>query len=254
MGDHLFDSIARYQGRRAWGRVLDAGAGPHSTGWIAGLDHDGWLGVTADRHMETRIRDALGDRLDARGGLVRGDWADETLLHGQVFDTVFADYLLGAVDGFAPYFQDRLFARLRRHVGERLYVVGMAPILGGEGSEQEAWLQRLVQLRDACILLAGHRTYREYPQAWVHRSLAHSGYRIAEAWALPIVFRERFVNGQLDVARRKLVLVKDRALVAALTARIEACREEGLALVARLDGLRCGTDYVVVAEPVAPGV
>ena len=247
--DSLFNSMERYQADRPWGRVLDAGAGPHSTGWVAGLAHQGWAGVTADKHMAVRIRDALGPERSASGALVLGDWTDPALLHGERFDTVFADYLLGALDGFAPYFQDRLFARLRRHVGQRLYVVGMEPIQGIDGTEQEAWLQRLVRLRDACILHAGHRCYREYPQAWVERSLAGAGYRVADAWASPIVFRERFVNGQLDVARRKLVLVRDPGLVAALETHIEALRDEGLRLVERLDGLRCSADYVVVAEP-----
>jgi hypothetical protein len=249
--DSLFTSIERYQGRTPWGAILDAGAGPHSTAWVAGLDAPSWCGVTADKHMAVRIRDALGSRLDARGELLLGDWQDESLLHGVVYDTVFADYLLGALDGFAPYFQDRLFARIRRHVGRRLYVVGMEPILGQDKTPQEAWLLRLVQLRNACILLAGHRCYREYPQTWVHRSLALSGFRVAEAWASPIVFRERFVNGQLDVAKRKLVRVKDQELVRALHDRIDALREEGLALVQQLDGLRCSADYVVVAEPIS---
>ncbi len=248
-GDRLFDSIIRYQGREPWGRVLDAGAGPHSTSWVAGLDSQGWCGVTADRAMRTRIQDRLGDRLDARGSLVQGDWTDPALLHGQRYDTVFADYLLGALDGFAPYFQDRLFARLRPHVAGRLYVVGVTPILTEARTEPSDWLKSMVRLRDACILLAGHKTYREYPQDWVLRTLEASDFRVEESWALPIVYRERFVNSQLDVALRKLVLVKDEALVQALTAQIGTLRDEGLALVARLDGLRCGADYVVVARP-----
>ena len=248
-GDRLFESMERYQGRRPWGRMLDAGAGPHSTTWIAGLDTRGWVGVTAATHMETRNRDAMGSSLDDRGRLVRGDWSDPTLLHGERFETVVADYLLGALDGFAPYFQDRLFARLRPHVAGRLFAVGMEPILGERGSDAETYLRRLAALRDACILLAGHRCYREYPQTWVIRSLENSGYRVLDSWAIPIVFRERFVNGQLDVALRKLVLVRDKGLVAALTHHIEALREEGLALVQVLDGLRCGADFVVVAEP-----
>lgn len=32
---------------------------------------------------------------------------DENFLKGRVFDTVLADYLIGAIDGFAPYFQVR---------------------------------------------------------------------------------------------------------------------------------------------------
>jgi 2-polyprenyl-6-methoxyphenol hydroxylase-like FAD-dependent oxidoreductase len=43
-----------------------------------------------------------------------------------------ADYLVGAIDGFSPYFQDRAFPRLARHLapGGRMYVIG----LGGGGN------------------------------------------------------------------------------------------------------------------------
>jgi hypothetical protein len=30
MGDILFKTIERFQGTKAWGRILDAGTGPHS--------------------------------------------------------------------------------------------------------------------------------------------------------------------------------------------------------------------------------
>jgi len=43
---------------------------------------------------------------------------------------VIADYLIGAVDGFAPYTQEQTFKRLKRHMksGARLYIIGMQPI------------------------------------------------------------------------------------------------------------------------------
>lgn len=37
--------------------------------------------------------------------MVIGNWQDENFLKDRVFDTVLADYLVGAIDGFAPYFQ-----------------------------------------------------------------------------------------------------------------------------------------------------
>lgn len=37
--------------------------------------------------------------------MVIGNWRDENFLKDRVFDTVLADYLVGAIDGFAPYFQ-----------------------------------------------------------------------------------------------------------------------------------------------------
>ena len=42
-----------------------------------------------------------------------GNWVDPNLLKGAQYDTVLADYLLGAIEGFAPYYQPYLFKRLR---------------------------------------------------------------------------------------------------------------------------------------------
>jgi hypothetical protein len=144
--------------------------------------------------------------------LIAGNWTDPLLLHGEVYDQVLADYLLGAIDGFAPYFQDRLFARLRPHVGQRLYVVGLAPYPepGDDPGGQLIW--EIARLRDAAILLAGHRCYREYPLDWCIRHLESSGFRVEEALAMPIVYRERFINGQLDVVLSKLPLLADPGL------------------------------------------
>ena len=55
---------------------------------------------------------------------------DEDLLEGKKYDTILADYLVGAIDGFSPYFQDQIFERITSHLnpGGRLYVVGLQPI------------------------------------------------------------------------------------------------------------------------------
>lgn len=45
-----------------------------------------------------------------------------------MFDVVIADYLVGSIDAFAPYFQDKIFERLKPHVGKRLYVTGAEPL------------------------------------------------------------------------------------------------------------------------------
>ena len=44
------------------------------------------------------------------------------MLAGETFDVVIADYLVGSIDGFAPYYQDQIYARLRPHVTKHLYV------------------------------------------------------------------------------------------------------------------------------------
>ena len=78
-----------------------------------------------------------------------------------------ADYLIGAVDGFAPYTQDLVLERLRNYLapGGRLYIVGMEPIPEHAMGPAEV-ITEVRRARDACIQLAGHRPYREYPLAW----------------------------------------------------------------------------------------
>jgi len=38
-------------------------------------------------------------------------------------------------------------------------------------SSAESIMVETTRLRDACILLAGHRAYREYPMTWTERML-----------------------------------------------------------------------------------
>lgn len=47
----------------------------------------------------------IGFSVKAPDEIVVGNWRDEQFLEGRVFDTVLADYLVGAIDGFAPYYQ-----------------------------------------------------------------------------------------------------------------------------------------------------
>lgn len=180
--------------------------------------------------------------------LVVGNWTDEALLAGERFEVVLADYLLGAVDGFAPYFQDRLFGRLRRHVGDALYVVGLEPMPDQASDPGAQIILDINRLRDACILLAGHRCYREYPMDWAVRSLESSGYRVESAERVPILFGERYVRGQLGVCERKLAHFGDRALAERMGEVVAALRARALAALAR-GPIRFGADYVVSARP-----
>src|SRR5262245_58157890 len=125
--DSLFSWIEKLQGAAPWGSVLDAGSGSHSLNWIAGLPVRSWTAVTGDAAGAKRLHEEMGARCRPVDRIVAGNWTDPLLLHGEVFDVVIADYLLGALEWFAPYFQDRLFARLRPHVGARIYVVGLEP-------------------------------------------------------------------------------------------------------------------------------
>ena len=105
------------------------------------------------------------------------------------------------------------------------------------------------RLRDACLLLAGERPYREFPLIWVLGQLERAGFRIIQTRRFPIRYRERFVNGQLDMCLRRLERLQDDTLADALRGRVEALRERALSKLEADDGLRHGHDYVIAAEP-----
>lgn len=245
MGDTLFDHVTALQGDRPWGAVLDAGSGRHSLTWIASLATSRWAAVTADPDMAAVIP-------RGRPGLDRvvlGDWTDPSLLGGEVFDTVLADYLLGAIDGFAPYFQDQLFARLRPHVGGRLYVVGLEPVTFRPETPDERLVAEIARARDATLLLCGERCYREHPVDWVQRSLAASGFRVISARTFGNVFGRRWIDGQIDMCTRRLARLPDPALGHAMGEYLRDLRRRATAHVAAHGGLRAGADHVVAAEP-----
>lgn len=248
MADQLFNTVERIQGDRPWGSVLDAGTGVHSLRWITGLETTRWTAITGDARRETRLLKEKGVPIRMGDRVLTGNWTDPTLLHGEVYDVVIADYLLGALEGFAPYFQDRLFERLRPHVGGQLYVIGLAPYPPAD-SEGSHLIWEIARLRDACILLAGHRCYREYPMDWVVRAMERAGFTVQEATAMPILYGPRFINGQLDVCARKLPYFKDRALAQSMDAHITALRVRALEHLEQSRHIRFGEDYVIAAVP-----
>lgn len=245
--DALFAHVATLQGSRPWGRILDAGTGSHSLQWIAGLPSESWTAVTGEPGRAQSLSNELAARRRQGDRILAGNWTDPLLLHGERFDVVIADYLLGAVDGFAPYFQDRLFRRLRPHVAGRLYVIGLEPYPDAPDTPAGRTVVEIARLVNACILLAGHRMYREYPLDWVLRSLEASGYRVEEARSFPIIRGPRFIEEQLAVCKRKLPYMEP-ALARHLEGVIERLRSRALAQCEVDRGLHFGEDYVVACS------
>lgn len=246
----LFAHVERLQGERPWGSVLDAGTGVNSMRWVLGLETERWTAVTGSPGHGAQVRDALDGRDRPDDRLLVGNWLDGDLLKGEVFDTVLADYLLGAVEGFAPYFQQDLFRRLRPHVGGRLYVIGLDPyVLGEPATPAEAMAREIGRLRDVCLLLAGETPYREYPAEWAVARLEADGYRVLSARRFANRYKARWINSQLDMAARRTAKIEDRTLAEALGGRIEVLRARALEMAGAENGLRAGADWVIAAEP-----
>jgi hypothetical protein len=244
----IFDHIAELNSTRPWGRVLDAGTGINSLRWLRSVTTDTLIAVTGAELMVRRMRDALGPS-PAHEQIMTGNWADPDFLSRDTFDTVVADYLIGAMEGFAPYFQDEMIARLRKLTTGRLYLVGLEPYVM-EKPETPAgdMVFRIGRLRDTFLLLSGQKPYREFPMAWVEAKLSRAGFFVIATKRFPIRYRARFVNAQLDMCVNRLHLVPGD-LRPALAGHVETLRMEALALESQCGGLRCGFDYVIAAEP-----
>ncbi len=217
--------------------------------WITSLETDAWTAITADERRSASLARDFANHVRPHDKFVAGNWTDPTLLHGEKYDVVLADYLVGAVDRFAPYFQYDVLERLRPHVGERLYVVGLEPFDESDDSPGARTILEIARLRDACILHAGHRCHREYPLEWMLGALDRTGFVVEDAKSFPIVYGTKFIQGQLGVCEQKLEYIDDAALVRGLRHRIEEVRRRAIAVFHAQNGIRFGSDYVVLARP-----
>jgi hypothetical protein len=265
--DVLFGTIEELQGDRPWGRMLDAGTGLHSLRWMATLPLKAealteFTAITADTTMQRNVQrevDALG--LSELGHVLVGNWfpqnATEDLMHmlpHQHFDVILADYLIGAMDGFSPYHQDEMIAQLipllKPH--GRLYIVGLEPLPDAVPGPANI-MCRVRQVRDACILLAGHRCYREYPLEWLQRHIAtqhRPTLRIVETRTFPILYRHATIVKQIDVARSKLPFMPTQAVRNAMREVCSQLEQESLRATSQAPNgqLQLGFDYIVAVE------
>jgi len=248
----LYERVSELHGAAPWGSVLDAGTGPGSMRWLLSLPTERWTAVTGSPRMEALVRKEAGDRIRPDDRLILGNWLEPELLEGEKYEVVLADYLLGAVDGFAPYWQDQLFPRLRPLVARRLYVIGLEPYVPYVPSDPAGRLvNEIGRLRDACLLLSGDRPYREYPLDWALRHLRLAQLRPVDVQRTPIIYGERFVTTQLDLCARAVERLRDRTLAVSLQSHVASLRDRALAFVSREGGIRHGHDYLIAAEPVA---
>jgi len=273
--DQLFGCIEQTQLEQSqpFGRFLDAGTGTHSLKWMASLiigdriedenEHilkiEHYTAITADEQMRANVLKEAGLLgIEDKGDVIIGNWqskraenGEDELCHGEKYDTILADYLVGAMDGFSPYYQDQIFPRLTKHLkkGGLIHVVGLNPIPDKAPGDADIFC-KVTGLRDACILLAGHRCYREYPIDWIERHLEKAGLTIVKSSKFPILYSHSAIVRQLNVARSKLKLFPSKALAQEMEVAISQLENESEIAIEKAPNkrLRLGFDYVVTAQ------
>lgn len=265
--DSLFGSIEERQGDKPFGNILDAGTGMHSLRWIATLGEKGMTGftaITADKTMQRNVQteaDAL--EVSHLGKVLIGNWFGERPLDEQLllqntdqeppYDTILADYLIGAMDGFSPYQQDLMIPKLAKLLkpGGRLYIVGLEPIPDTAPGDANI-ICKVRQIRDACILLAGHRCYREYPVEWIQRQIktqeADTRLTLLRTTTFPILYRHSTIVNQINVARGKFPSFPTPELAHQMKVVLDDLEEQSLRATTERGRIRLGFDYVVTSE------
>lgn len=247
----LYSYVAAYHQRThqgSWGQVLDAGTGWNSLAWITTLPTAGWTAVTVDPSRTTRLLPAYQPTMRHTDAIILGDWQDPTLLKDQQFDVVILDYLIGAIDAFTPYFQDQIVQRLAVHCTDRLYIIGLEPMLTTPQETGAGLALALDQLKDACRLHAGKRPYREYPATWVERRCKEAGLSVLHTKHFPRQLRAKYVHSRVAACRHLLHEITDTHLQDALELRIKALEQQLLPLANTPTGIQASSNYVIVAQ------
>ena len=247
----LFRHLEKLQSTLPWGHCLDAGTGPSSARWMSGLSTQSWTAVTASHEMARQTAEATRESIRRQDRIIVGNWLDQTLLAEDAFDTLLLDYFIGAIESYAPYFQDQVLQRLRPLVRQRLYLIGVDPYVCHPMADEAGHIVREIGgLRDCCLVLAGERPYREFPMEWVTDQLDKSRFRVLSARRFANVYREHFIHAQLDLSLSRLARLPSIELQEALRHQIEHLRVRALAHARANNGLKCGADYVVSACPI----
>ena len=269
-----------------FGHFLDAGTGSTSLRWISTILHrsedtklnahdyekkgnvsmESYTAITADEEMHQRITEMVQNLdISEQGQVIVGNWMDGVrkdgsldtrgnnyLFHGgktQVqFDTILADYLIGAMDRFSPYFQDVIFERLAVHLkpGGRLFVLGLEPT-----ARIHDILSQIKHVKDACMLLAGERPYREYPLEWIQRNLAKvEGLSIVEMKIYPLSFSFEKLVDQINVGRIHLKDIASQDVAESMATVLNDLQSKALEITkkSKTGKVRAGFEYALVIE------
>ncbi len=255
--DMAFGGVEQIQGDKPWGRVLDAGTGPRSMSWLGTLNAESVTAVTAAPDMKDVVLDQIKLLNINKTEVVLGNWfGKEPLQYGEEFDTIICDYLIGAMDAFSPYMQGSMLRKLLGFLkpGGRLYVMGLQPIVTNAKGPANI-VSRMARARDALILLAGHRVYREYPVKYTESKVNDlPNIQHLETLIFPNYYDYSRISDQLAVGRSKLDIIAYQTqtpeLVEGLRKHLDALDAEALELTqnAPENAIELGFDYTVALE------
>jgi hypothetical protein len=143
-----------------------------------------------------------------------------------------------------------------------LYLVGLHPLTesqapaGSSDLDVEAGklIQEVARTRDACLLLAGRRCYREFPIDWSRRQLEKAGLKVTDSVRLANVYGRTAITRQLEVGRRHVPMFKDSELADSMQQaldrvdeRLEAEFGDAGLPTEEQRRIRFGFDYVLAA-------
>lgn len=253
--DPIFQAVEDMQGDKPWGDVLDAGTGLHSMRWVGGLEATSIKAVTAATDMQHVVEQEI-ERLGISGvELVLGNWFGPTPLKysDEQFDTILVDYLIGAMDAFSPYMQGAMIRKLLKFLkpGGRLYVIGLQPLPTNAYGDAHL-LSRMKRARDAALLLAGERPYREYPVKWLESKVNDlPNLQVLDSLKFPLYYTHDMIVEQLNVGRRVFPGIErvDPELLPGIVKHFDGLEAESLRLTENAETtIELGYDYVVGLE------
>ncbi|GMF55776.1 unnamed protein product [Phytophthora fragariaefolia] len=258
----------------SWGRVLDAGTGRHSLTWLLLGDASSLVAevvaVTGEKPLANELLAEFAPSKTPHATPLKvhaGNWQNAKFLANEkLFDVIVAGKVvwLHFVEIWLHH-PDSICARLEKLLasGGRLYLVGLQPLsesqipAGADDADEEAGklIQEVARTRDACLLLAGRRCYREYPIDWSHRQLEKAGLEVTNSVRLANVYGRSAITRQLEVGRRHVPMFKDSGLADSMQQALDRM-DERLEEVFGPGGLpkeeqrriRFGFDYVLAAR------
>jgi hypothetical protein len=273
------------RGHKRWGHTLDAGSGANSMSWLCGQPTESVVAVTAAKSMRRKMKSKLkypckpvellaeaaksGQRPAGRPNvLLVGNWfgADDSgkppltehpVYTAQKFDTVLAEYLLGALEHFAAFNEQKLMDVLAASVveGGLLLFCGRVPFdyPGPAGYKNYSKAEQIVldteRIRDASMLLSHQREYREFPPWWVVAAIEERGLEVVKQKEFRNVANLEYVTQQLQWAAREAKTVPSPALAADLIKHIDAVQAEADAdEILKREGAAFGGSYCLVAR------